>query len=495
MYIGLVAPAWITGTSYAVGKQVTGAALAYAYECVGVPGVGASMYDPSTNVPPNPGASFTMLDGYRWIFLAQSNAVLAQPTAGQADVGLAVGQKPPSGGLNWLFWSLYRVALYLQDLCNQALTWTNTHTWLGSGLVSLGGAQSYASWSSGTSYPKGARVTSTLQYVCTSPGSGTSTSDPHVGVGSTGTPVALGDGYTWLLIGDPGAGINSVGNGNSAGGVFTGGASGGTGVAGGSTGLGAGVAGINSGNGAGVQALSAGTGPAVYAESGGAGPAVKADSSFGTGPSLQLVPQSAPTTGIAKGAFYADSNGVLHGSNDGSTWNNSAAAAGGFYTGWAGTIPPRYWRDSFGIVHLDGVAVATAPAGTRIFNLPAGFRPANSAGIVRHFVAYGSGGSVSVLIAGANVPATPWVADGGTNSLGDVITNAGNLYVCVVAGNRESVGSGPMGTGSNIVDSFNRWTYVGAGTGLVSGDVALTTGVGTGSQAAGFDGITFLAEA
>lgn len=55
----------------------------------------------------------------------------------------------------------------------------------------------------------------------------------------------------------------------------------------------------------------------------------------------------------------------------GVAFENSWAASGG--------VPPRYWKDALGVVHIDGRATRAAVENTVAFTLPTGYRPAAEA--------------------------------------------------------------------------------------------------------------------
>lgn len=63
--------------------------------------------------------------------------------------------------------------------------------------------------------------------------------------------------------------------------------------------------------------------------------------------------------------------------------------------------------------------------------------------------------------------ATAW-AGSTSYSVGDLVTNDSNIYVCTVAGTSAGSG-GPTGTGDGIVDNTVTWNFVGDGTGTVEG--------------------------
>lgn len=53
-----------------------------------------------------------------------------------------------------------------------------------------------------------------------------------------------------------------------------------------------------------------------------------------------------------------------------------------YENGWSdssGTVPVKFWKDVFGVVHIAGVAKAgTVAASVNIFDLPVGYRPQTS---------------------------------------------------------------------------------------------------------------------
>lgn len=56
---------------------------------------------------------------------------------------------------------------------------------------------------------------------------------------------------------------------------------------------------------------------------------------------------------------------------------------------------------------------------------------------------------------------TPWLA-GELVSLGNKRSNGGNVYECSQAGRADTTGTGPSGTGTDIVDGSAKWDYVSA---------------------------------
>lgn len=53
-------------------------------------------------------------------------------------------------------------------------------------------------------------------------------------------------------------------------------------------------------------------------------------------------------------------------------------------------------------------------------------------------------------------------------AVGDFITNASNVYVCITAGESAGGGSGPTTTSLDITDNTVHWQWVGGGTGIVN---------------------------
>lgn len=55
-------------------------------------------------------------------------ANITEPASGQKDTGWTNGQQPPSSYFNWWMTTIYAWIKYLDDLVNQAFTWTALHT-------------------------------------------------------------------------------------------------------------------------------------------------------------------------------------------------------------------------------------------------------------------------------------------------------------------------------------------------------------------------------
>lgn len=71
-----------------------------------------------------------------------------------------------------------------------------------------------------------------------------------------------------------------------------------------------------------------------------------------------------------------------------------------------------------------------------------------------------------------------------TKQLGNLVTNTGNVYVCIQEGETAATGSGPTGTGAGpISDGGAEWLYAGVGTAAVT--VGMTAGTGPNSQVLG----------
>lgn len=125
------APAWVTLTAYALGDRVTndGGRI---YQCIvaGTSGAAPGPTGTTGTLPPNP----AITDGtVSWIFTADSEAQITEPSAGQKDVGWIPGQRPPAQYFNWLFWLIYRWLIWLNqytgNVINAARTdQTNTFT-------------------------------------------------------------------------------------------------------------------------------------------------------------------------------------------------------------------------------------------------------------------------------------------------------------------------------------------------------------------------------
>lgn len=81
----------------------------------------------------------------RWAvdLLGNLSDKVRNPLAGKQDTGFSASEKPPAGWLNFLHAHTYKWLEWLQDIENQALTWTATHTF--SGLVKLAGSVEWAS--------------------------------------------------------------------------------------------------------------------------------------------------------------------------------------------------------------------------------------------------------------------------------------------------------------------------------------------------------------
>lgn len=54
------------------------------------------------------------------------------------------------------------------------------------------------------------------------------------------------------------------------------------------------------------------------------------------------------------------------------------------------------------------------------------------------------------------------------HAYGDLVTNAGNVYSCIVAGETASSGGGPTGDSESITDNTVTWAFCGAGTGAAA---------------------------
>jgi hypothetical protein len=68
----------------------------------------------------------------------------------------------------------------------------------------------------------------------------------------------------------------------------------------------------------------------------------------------------------------------------------------------------------------------------------------------------------------------PWAASTAF-SVGDQVTNGGNLYRCTVAGTSAGSG-GPSGTGAGIVDGGVTWNFVQAGADMSVDNIAFASG-------------------
>ena len=68
---------------------------------------------------------------------------------------------------------------------------------------------------------------------------------------------------------------------------------------------------------------------------------------------------------------------------------NDCAASTPWTTPVAFAQPVKYWKDPYGVVHLQGsigCAAGNATEGAAIFNLPSGYRPTVSGGVIRWLV-------------------------------------------------------------------------------------------------------------
>lgn len=106
---------------------------------------------------------------------------------------------------------------------------------------------------------------------------------------------------------------------------------------------------------------------------------------------------------IVKGASPTDSGQLLASTGaDAAAWSSAVhptATTPSLDNGWtgaAGQEAPSYWRDAFGVVHLNGVGDGSGASSGTLFTLPSGYRPTAA----RRFVAsLGSGTSADVVVA------------------------------------------------------------------------------------------------
>jgi hypothetical protein len=75
-----------------------------------------------------------------------------------------------------------------------------------------------------------------------------------------------------------------------------------------------------------------------------------------------------------------------------------AASQPAFQNGWSASLDAAdealsFYKDGFGIVHLQGSAAKVSPSTGTIFTLPSGYRPAKNL----YFAAYGDGGSAAYV--------------------------------------------------------------------------------------------------
>lgn len=108
-----------------------------------------------------------------------------------------------------------------------------------------------------------------------------------------------------------------------------------------------------------------------------------------------------------------------------------------------GTLRLGAAKSAADAVILTGTSAAVLPVGRVLSVVGAGDRFASTTPAV-------------LAAATARAPTTPYF-------VGDVRTNAGNIYVVTIAGT-SGAGGGPTGTGSAIVDGTVTWRFVGTGT-------------------------------
>ena len=340
--IGANAPAWAAG-DYDVGDRVTNAGNAYMV-------LREAAADANSTIAPTgtSSAPLALGDGYTWIFIAAADAVDTEPTEGQKDVGWIPGQRPPAQIFNWLLWVIYRWLLWLQDIQNQALTWTTT----------------------GTFAPT---TTNSVAVVAT--GSGNARAGAFTGGPTSGSALSAvaGDGSN-------GTGVWGIGDGNGPGVYARGDADGGA------TGVGVDAAGADHG----VGLLVAGNSHAAP---------------------IRIVTLGVAPDAPVEGDLYYDSTLRALREYTGAAWQTIATLdADGFLPFRTGaalplgapvTLPIKtvglggvwtasllegrtaadlsYWKDATGMVHLKGMIAGDGGAGAGTLlntNLPAGFRPA-----------------------------------------------------------------------------------------------------------------------
>lgn len=86
---------------------------------------------------------------------------------------------------------------------------------------------------------------------------------------------------------------------------------------------------------------------------------------------------------IVKGASPTDSGQLLASTAaDAASWSDSVHPASATtpsldnsWVGASGQQAPAYWRDAFGVVHLDGVGDGSGASFGVLFTLPSGYRP------------------------------------------------------------------------------------------------------------------------
>lgn len=175
---------------------------------------------------------------------------IVEPSSGQKDTGWTPGQKPPARFFNWYKNLVYKWIQYLDDLSNQAFTWTQFHVFQKRVTVSAGVASNHNGLQA-TGDGSGAGVKGTGGDTAGSPGV-----DGSGGVGG-------GPGVKGSAIGTY-PGVQGTGGGNAAGVKGTGGGSGGSGVEGIGGNGGAGGSFVGGGvNANGLTAVGTGTGTGV----------------------------------------------------------------------------------------------------------------------------------------------------------------------------------------------------------------------------------------
>jgi hypothetical protein len=305
----LAAAAWLSSHAYSVGARVTNGGNLYVCTTAGT---SAGAGGPTTTDP-------DITDGtVHWMFVSSAMALVVEPPESMKDIGWIRGQKPPATYFNWILWKSWQWLRYLQDLGDQALTFTAgititqsssdvgaldvTGNGNGMGLNATGGSNAVGVVGNG-----GGNSKQGVAGTGAGP-NGTGVTGDGVGVG-TGVIGTGGDGggVGVRAFGQGGAaGVLASGSGSSAGVNATGGATNGAGVIGhggssngpggdftggpsspgvkatGGSSSGAGVeatGGVT--NGYGVVAVGSGGGAGIKTTGGSVGPAIEAYA-FGT---------------------------------------------------------------------------------------------------------------------------------------------------------------------------------------------------------------------
>jgi len=356
-YQGATAPAWISSTAYSVGDTVTNGGNVYV--CIAA-GTSAGSGGPTGN-----GATGIVDGTVTWQFTAAATAITTQPPAGIADHGWLPGQRPPAQYWNWLWFQVYLWLLWLQDITNQALTWTAAHTFQkgltatqstantngitstgngqGVGVAGVGGTANGVglsgtggtapAWQASHAYSVGDGVNhdSGKVYRCTTAGTSASSGGP------TGTGGSISDGSVVWAYQAPAIssqGVRGQGTGTGAGGSFVGGSSNGNGVQGSAVGTGTGVVGVADTAGIGVMGTggtASGAGVSGFASAGSSANGVEG---YGDGSGNGVFgssPNNASSAGV-HGRGYSGGNGI------GVKGTGAGAGPGGKFVG--GTVSP-----------------------------------------------------------------------------------------------------------------------------------------------------------